>query len=135
MKEKGLRCLVELHLNKVSSAAVMYSAHVDTLFLISVASQVEWTESKEGANLQLKGGLVFLRVCLMGQLRYSDMKVPAFPVAVDLTTRFERVSLVQQRVCVEGWWVCGSRDSHVIGRFADIYKLQRPIFDTRGVEG
>lgn len=58
---------------------------------------------------------MFLRVCLMGQLRYSDMKIPAFPVAVDLTTRFERVSLVQQPVYVEGWWVCGSRDSHVIG--------------------
>ena len=120
MKEKGLKCLVELHLSKVGSAAVTCSPPL-LLFLLSGVSQVEWTDGKGGANLQLKGGPVFLRVCLMGQLRYSDIKVPAFPVALDLTTRFERVSLVQQ--CVEGQWVCRSCDGHVTAPLADIYKL------------
>lgn len=122
MKEKGLKCHVELHLSKVSSAAVTCSTPL-LPFLLSGVSQVEWIDSKGGANLQLKGGPVFLRVCLMGQLRYSDIKVPAFPVALDLTTRFERVSLVQQSQCVEGQWVCRSCDSHVTGPLADIHKL------------
>ena len=98
MKEKGLRCLVELHLSKVSSAPVMHSVLL-IHFIPFFAAQVEWVETKGGANLQLKGGPVFLRVCLMGQLRYSDIKVPAFPVALDLTTRFERVS--GSAVCIE----------------------------------
>lgn len=69
-----------------------YASRAFATFHPFLSLQVEWAESKGGANLQLKGGPVFLRVCLMGQLRYSDIKVPAFPVALDLTTRFERVS-------------------------------------------
>jgi hypothetical protein len=67
MKEKGLRCVVDLQLKQVS-----------------------W-EDKDGANLQLTGGPIFLRICLLGQLGYSDLKVPTFPVSFEQTSKYERV--------------------------------------------
>ena len=54
-------------------------------------TQVSW-EDKDGANLQLTGGPIFLRICLLGQLGYSDLKVPTFPVSFEQTSKYERVS-------------------------------------------
>ena len=61
--------------------------------------QVEWQDSA-GVSVILEGPSVFVRACVLGQLQYSHLHTPTFPVTINQTLTFDRVSMCQYTVAL-----------------------------------
>ena len=60
-----------------------------------------WADER-GRAIHLEGAPVFLRACVLGQLQYSRLVRPLFPIAVDEELLFDRVCMYVW--CVAYWY-------------------------------
>ncbi len=102
-KQKSIRCGVSVHLSKVSLVSLLQPAiassqsllythtHTLTYTHMHVHTQVEWKDGT-GVSMVLDGLSVFVRACVLGQLQHSHLHCPAFPLTLNQTLSFDRVS-------------------------------------------